>query len=404
MDFLEHVKRLTAAVTQHVEETAKAIDHAVENTTENTTTTAAIVASGIAAIEENCKEASDGVIQQGVSSLGQTIDTLKLTTSDATASTLATIEQLKQHSQYAAEHSLNSLNQTIEDVHANVMGMSASGMAIANSLKDLPRTIEELANEMPKLAHRLSRAGVRINDAPRSGADMMGLFERIPGTSKLGANERTIREFLADKHGSHINPHSQGGGNGADNVLWEIGTDNIRRGARTMTGGEQIYIRVYNAVDSMLKNSATIAKLGIAATGTAILTQAVVTAISYSLDLYRGEISIEDYRDRIFEAAITAGIMAPIFFLILIAVLALFPELTILLSAPAVLAGFNALFGISIAAPIIQSLIRHLEAGGFGQEPIDGYQSFTNTIQNLLETSTNEIRKTCGDLNVAEPI
>ncbi|MGJ3251026.1 MAG: HNH endonuclease [Elainellaceae cyanobacterium] len=396
MNLSEHAKWLAEALAQQAEETAKTIDHAVENTKN---TTAAIAASGMTAIE-NFKEASDDAIQQGVNTVNQTVDTLKLTTSDVTASGFTTIEHLKEQSKQTTEYSLNALSKAIEDAQINVIGMSASGVAIANSLKDLPRTVEELAKEMPKLALRLRTAGVRIDDTPRSSADMMGLFDKIPGTSKLGANERTIREFLSDKHGSHVKPHSQGGGNGANNVVWEIGADNIRRGARTMTGGEQIYIRVYNAVDSILKNSAAIAKLGIAATGTAILTQAVVTAVSYSLDLYRGDISIDEYRDRIFEAAISAGIMAPIFFLILIAVLALFPELTILLSAPVVVAGFNALFGISVATPIIQSLIRHLEAGGFGEEIAEGYQSLTIEAQNLLETSTNEIRQFCEEISL----
>ncbi|MGJ3248871.1 MAG: hypothetical protein ACFE0I_22710 [Elainellaceae cyanobacterium] len=103
--------------------------------------------------------------------------------------------------------------------------------------------------------------------------------------------------------------------------------------------------------------------------------------------------------DRILEAAISAGIMAPIFFLILIAVLALFPELTILLSAPAVVARFSALFAISIATPIIQSLIRHLEAGGFGEDIAEGYQSLNIEAQNLLETSTNEIRQFCEGIS-----
>ena len=40
-----------------------------------------------------------------------------------------------------------------------------------------------------------------------------------------------------------------------------------------------------------------------------------------------------------------------------------------------VVAGFNALFSISIATPIIQSLVRHVEAGGFGIETADAYKS-----------------------------
>jgi hypothetical protein len=135
-----------------------------------------------------------------------------------------------------------------------------------------------------------------------------------------------------------------------------------------MTGGEQLYIRFYNAVDSILKNSGTIAKLGVTTVGTAVLTQTVVTAVAYALDLYRGDITVEEFRDRVVAAAVSAGIATPIFFLIFIAILAVFPELTLLLSAPAVVAGFNALFGIGIAVPIVQSLMRHMEAGGFAEE------------------------------------
>ncbi|MBE9064958.1 hypothetical protein [cf. Phormidesmis sp. LEGE 11477] len=132
-------------------------------------------------------------------------------------------------------------------------------MVTANALKDLPRTAQALAEEMPKLARRLQTAGIRLEDAPRSEADIMGLFDKIPGTSKLGVSEWDIRVFLSDKHGSHIHPHSKGGSNSTENIVWEVGTDNIRRGARTMSAGEHHYVRFYNAVDSILKNSATIA-------------------------------------------------------------------------------------------------------------------------------------------------
>ncbi|MBM0740423.1 HNH endonuclease [Phormidium sp. CLA17] len=284
---------------------------------------------------------------------------------------LLEVESVANTAQAIAQTTFANLNQVVEEMDQSADGLinelgldiNTAGMAIADALSGLPQTAQDLAQEMPKLAHRLRHhAGLRKGDAPRSDLDVMKLFEKIPGTSKLGANETTIREFLADKNGSHIIPRQKGGSNGGDNILWEIGTDNLRRGAKTMTGGEQVYIRCYNAVDSIVKNSTAIAKLGIASTGTAILTQTIVTALSYTLDLYRGEITIEEFRDRVLQSAISAGIAAPIFFLILVAVLALLPELTLLLSAPIVVAGFNALFGISVAIPIIQSINRHLEA------------------------------------------
>jgi hypothetical protein len=279
-----------------------------------------------------------------------------------------TVHQQSQQSIKAAEKALASWQREIA-------ALGTSGMAITNDLKDLPRTAQALAEEMPKLARRLQRAGTRLGDAPRTDADVMGLFDKIPGTSKLGASEWDMRVFLSDKHGSHIHPHSKGGSNGAKNIVWEIGSDNIRRGARPMTGQEQLYIRFYNAIDSILKNSTTIAKLGVTATGTAVLTQALVIALAYTLDLHRGEITVEEFRGKIIEAAISAGIATPIFFIIFMAVMALFPEVVIVLSAPAVVAGFNALFGISIALPIVQSLIRHVEADGFGSDMKAQYES-----------------------------
>lgn len=92
----------------------------------------------------------------------------------------------------------------------------------------------------------------------------------------------------------------------------------------------------------------------------------MVTALAYTLDLHRGEITVDEFRGKITDAAISAGIATPIFFVVFIAVMALFPEVVIVLSAPAVVARFNVLFGVGIALPIMQSLIRHVEADGFG--------------------------------------
>lgn len=283
--------------------------------------------------------------------------------------------------------------QTLTDWQAEVMALGACGMTVASSLQNLPRTVQALAEEMPKLARRLQTAGVRIGDAPRTDADVMALLDKIPGTTKLGASERNIRVFLSDKHGSHIYPHSKGGSNRAENIVWEVSADNIRRGAKTMTGSEQLHIRFHNAIDSVLKNSTTIAKLGVTATGTAVLTQALVTALAYTLDLYRGDITAEEFREKITAAAISAGIATPLFFVILLAVMALFPEVAVILSAPAVVAGFNALFGVGVALPIIQSLVRHLEADGFGQEVKQRYEATVARGETVVRGSTLSLQQ-----------
>jgi uncharacterized protein YoxC len=284
------------------------------------------------------------------------VDGIKNTAVEITSSSINAVTDLPA----TAQQGFQAVQNVGKALEGTAISVTTSSLSIAEALQKLPSTAAELAVEMPKIANRFRyRAGLRTGDLSRSDTDVMKLFEKIPGTSKLGANERTIREFLSDKHGSHIIPRSQGGSNGADNILWEVGADNLRRGAEVMTVGEQFYTRVYNAVDSIVSNSGTIARLGITATGTAILTQVIVTAISYSLDLYRGDITVEEYKNLIVEAAKAAGIATPIVFLILVAVLALFPEFTVVLSAPVVIAGFNALFGMSIAMPIVQSLLRH---------------------------------------------
>jgi uncharacterized protein YoxC len=323
-------------------------------------------------LADTLKDKAQEAANNTAKGIEEVVDGIKNTTIEITTSSINAITDLPA----TAQQGFQTVQNISKAFETTAIGVSTSSLSIAEALQKLPSTAAELAVEMPKIANRFRyRAGVRVGDLPRSDADVMKLFEKIPGTSKLGANERTIREFLSDKHGSHIIPRSQGGSNGANNIVWEVGADNLRRGAKVMTVGEQFYIRVYNAVDSVVSNSGTIAKLGITATGTAILTQVIVTAISYSLDLYRGDITVEEYKNLVLEAAKAAGIATPIVFLILVAVLALFPEFTVVLSAPVVIAGFNALFGMSIAMPIVQSLLRHAQAGGFGAETADAYRN-----------------------------
>lgn len=396
MKFWKQVQQLT----DNASKTQQAIKNQVDKAAIATKQITETIATTSTHTVRQTQQVVQKTVDQGHEKLVDTLDSIKATgeitqqtAQELTGSGREKLQELHNEIHTQSQQSLASINTALESWQAAIAGLGISGMVTANALKDLPRTAQALAQEMPKLARRLQTAGIRVGDAPRTDADIMGLFNKIPGTSKLGANEWDIRVFLSDKHGSHIRPHAHGGGNGAENILWEIGADNIRRGAKVMTGGEQLYIRFYNAVDSILKNSTTIAKLGLAATGTAILTQAIVTALSYTLDLYRGDITIEEFKNKIVAAAVSAGIATPIFFLIFVAVLAVFPEIVVILSAPAVVAGFNALFGVAIALPIIQSIIRHVEAEGFGSEVKAQYQAAIAQGESLLKTSSQEVQQ-----------
>lgn len=375
MNLFDNAKKLSSAAA----ESAQSLGHHVTQSTQ-TARTAIEGATATGATQINqLRSLTQETMQQGLEKLSQTSHQLA---------------QVTQQAQTAAQNGpWQDMGDAITTWQTTLASAATSGLVVTQALKDLPRTAQELATEMPKLARRMQTAGVRLGDTPRTEADVMGLFNKIPGTSKLGANERDIRVFLSDKHGSHIRAHAQGGGNEASNIVWEVGAANIRRGANQMTHQEQLYIRFSNAVDSVLKNSTTIAKLGITATGTAVLTQSLVTALAHTLDLYRGDITAEEFRDKIVEAAVTAGILTPIFFLILIAVMALFPELVIILSAPAVVAGFNTLFGISITLPIVQSILRHLEAGGFGEDAQLQYVQAIQQGDELIQTASEDMQQ-----------
>jgi hypothetical protein len=407
MNLWDRAKQLADAASETNQHLGSQIDKAVaaaQQATEELATTSALTL-------QQAQQVAQKTIEQGAEELESALEYVKnvgegaqQTAQTLTVTSLATLNDLQKTGQQQSQQSLEAMGKALEEWQGAIAALGTSGMVTANALKDLPRTAQELAQEMPALARRLQRAGTRLGDAPRSDADIMGLFDKIPGTSKLGASEWDIRVFLSDKHGSHIRAHSKGGSNGAENVVWELGADNIRRGSATMTGGEQTYIRFYNAVDSVLKNSATIAQLGLAATGTAVLTQALVTALAYTLDLYRGDITADEFRDKIVAAAVSAGIATPIFFLILVAVMALFPEIVVVLSAPAVIVGFNALFGVGIALPIVQSIVRHVEAGGCGDEAKAQYAEAIAQGNALLDASSLEVQRWWQQLFAADPV
>lgn len=275
-----------------------------------------------------------------------------------------------------------TINETAQHLNGVATGLGVTGGQFAVALSSLPQNVADLAREMPAVARRMKRAGMRSTSPPRSEADILKLFNKIPATSKLGRDPQTaIRQFLKDRHASHIESHRDGGSSEASNIVWELGRFNIRRGAKTMTDTERVLIRVHNALDSVLRNSGTLARMGLKVTLLATLSQVIVVALAYSLDLYRGDITVEEYKKLLLETAKSVGLSTPVFFLLFVAVLALLPEFAVLLSAPVVVAGFNVLAGLSMATPIIQSLIRHTEAGGLGDETNDRFQQLRDNLQ-----------------------
>lgn len=275
----------------------------------------------------------------------------------------------------------STLEQIKDQAQSIGVGLGASTQQLSRSLVELPLTAQQLAAEMPKVFGRMYRAGLRPGDPTRSPAEILELFAQIPGSAKLNLEEMDVLKFLSERHASHIISRKNGGSAKPENLIWEWGPWNLARGDRNMTLHELLVVRVHNALTSIVENSGTIARLGLTSLGLAVLTQTCVTAIAYLLDLHRGDITVEEFRDKILVAAKEAGIATAILFPVLIMIIALLPEVTVVLATPAVVLGLNAAFGVSLTIPLLQSLVRHIESEGFGSEVASAYRDLLGGLQ-----------------------
>lgn len=296
------------------------------------------------------------------------------------------------------EESQQRLQWAKQFIPAGMASIGQSTVAVAAAFKDVPVEFSELMSEMPKIAKRMQRAGVRPKDGLfRSDADAMALFNKIPGADKLNANQESIQQFLSVRDGSHIKSHQQGGGIGADNIVWELREANRARGARTMTMEEQIKIALQNGAESLTRNSKTILKISTRAAGTAALIQALVTALSYALDLQRGDITQKEFAEKIAIAAVSAGLATPVFVLLFIVVTAMCPAVVPLLASPLVVTAFNGLLGFSIVTPIAQSIARHTQSGGFGEDAKAQFETLNSEVKAHVESSVAKGEETVSD-------
>jgi hypothetical protein len=129
-------------------------------------------------------------------------------------------------------------------------------------------------------------------------------------------------------------------------------------------------------------------------------TQALVEMRDAAEDLpqYLREAEGEWYFPMIF------GVASATLAILLVVVMALFPEVVVVLSASAVIVGFNALFGVGIALPIVQSMIRHVEAGGCGDEVQAQYAEAIAQGNALLEASSLEVQQWWQEWFAADPV
>ncbi|MCY4172803.1 MAG: hypothetical protein OXF25_01745 [Cyanobacteria bacterium MAG CAR3_bin_5] len=100
----------------------------------------------------------------------------------------------------------------------------------------------------------------QLKNASRNhGINKSALKEKLPGNLEIYGNEPVLN-FLKDKHLSHIKSqkNAPSSKNDPNNVIWEVGKNNIKRGSRNMTAFERSNVGIHNHIDafkSVLKSS-----------------------------------------------------------------------------------------------------------------------------------------------------
>ncbi|MFB2771819.1 hypothetical protein ACE1AT_21395 [Pelatocladus sp. BLCC-F211] len=155
-----------------------------------------------------------------------------------------------------------------------------------------------LQNLPSSTAHRLYKGGIRPGEPSRTRVQAQEMLEKIPPSQRAGMDGKSAasnaKNYLSDKHASHIEPHSKGGSNNPNNIKWENAKDNIARGDKTMSWQEKMRLNAKWQFDNLagaVKAGFQAAPLG-AAVGA--VTTAPFSLLTNALRVVRGEISAQE--------------------------------------------------------------------------------------------------------------
>lgn len=207
--------------------------------------------------------------------------------------------------------------------------------------------LNDLSQFTPEKLNHLQRGGIR-EGAGRDLGETQQMLEKIPPSQRAGSDGQSaahkVKEYLADKDASHIEPHSHGGSSHPDNIKWEHKSANRARGDQPMTQQEQMGLDLKAQFD----NLTGALKAGIEAAPRGAMIGAATTVpfalLRNALRVVRGEISAHEAAvETAKETAIGGGVGAVTAFSVT-TVAAAFPPLAIALTAisPALLIGGSA--------------------------------------------------------------
>lgn len=193
------------------------------------------------------------------------------------------------------------------------MSDESQSNSIFNVIADLKihhATLDDLKLHAPDKLSHLHRGGVR-DGVGRNEAQTQQMLDKIPPADRAGvdapSSAENIREYLAGKDASHIEPHSKGGSGHPDNIKWEGRSTNRARGDRDMTSQEQIGLDIKAQVDNFA--GAFRAGLGAIPRGAAIgaMTTAPFSMLRNALRVVRGEISAQEAVEHTLKETVIGG-------------------------------------------------------------------------------------------------
>lgn len=223
------------------------------------------------------------------------------------------------------------------------------------SLRGVPQDFQELLREVPQVAQRLKyRAGLRSGEMARSEAEVLRLFRKVPGATLMQASSQTIRQFLANKDASHIVSHQNGGSAQASNIFWELKGINRARGARNTTWFALLRSTLASGAEAVVRNSATIAKLGLTATAIATLVDVIVEAELQSIALAQGAITVDEFLTRLQQSAQRTALTTAAFYMLTVLAISMVPGLVPIFTAPALVTASQILLGSRLALPLLR--------------------------------------------------
>jgi hypothetical protein len=172
--------------------------------------------------------------------------------------------------------------------------------SIFNVIADLNvhhATLEDLKLHAPDKLSHLQRGGIR-DGVGRNEVQTQQMLDKIPPADRSGVDAQSaaekVREYLAEKDASHIEPHSKGGSAHPDNIKWEDRSANRARGDRDMTPQEQFQLDF----TAQIENLAGAVKAGLKAAPKGAIIAAATTLpfamLRNALRVVRGEMSAQD--------------------------------------------------------------------------------------------------------------